>query len=89
MSSKEAEAERRETIRRKTQADLEKKNAQLNSQELKRKEQKRLERLNAKKQAESGEWTIVSKKTFIPIPEKESNEPIIKIKKFDWAEDSA
>jgi hypothetical protein len=88
MSSKETE--RREAIRRKTQADLEKKKAQLNSQELKKKEQKRLERLNAKKNVNAGEWTVVSKHAILPTPiqPEENHEPMIKIKRFDWSEDS-
>lgn len=84
------ESERREFIRKKTNEVTQIKYSKLTEREKYMKEQKRKEKKEVKKAMEEGQWITIQNKQQIVVPEPEPEsdpEPVIKIARFDWAED--
>lgn len=83
------DADRREFIRKKTNQVNAFKESKLTEREKYLKEQKRKEKKEVKKAMEEGQWITIQHKqqTVFAEPTESSVEPVIKIERFNWAEE--
>ena len=81
------ETERREFIRKKTTEVNAFKQSKLTEREKYAKEQKRKEKKEAKKAMEEGQWITIQHQQPTVLQVDLPDIPIIKIERFNWAED--